>query len=318
MSSRPWFAWFPADYRAKTAHLTYLQDAAYRRLLDAYYERRGPLPANPGALYRLTSAMTDEEREAVNIVANEFFTNGDGLLKNTRCDAQIEKESLLQENWSKAGKAGVKARWGERDGLTRSQRLSKARENGRHTDSEWNALRGIFNYKCVKCDTAEDTLYGGRLCKDHVLPLLRGGNDSIFNIQPICRQCNSGKGANIADYRDNACADWKKRLTSATQTPNEVPYIPDSDSDLHLNPKPRKRKNKAQAPFMLPDWIPEEQWNAWIEARVKIRKPATDYAKRVAVLKLDNLREQGHPPAQVLMQSAFNSWQGLFPPKEIK
>ena len=79
-----------------------------------------------------------------------------------------------------------------------------------------------------------------------------------------------------------------------------------------------KTNKKPTNGFQLPDWIPEEQWNAWIEARVKIRKPATDYAKRVAVLKLDNLREQGHPPAQVLMQSAFNSWQGLFPPKEIK
>ena len=217
MSSRPWFAWFPSDYRAKTAHLTYLQDAAYRRLLDAYYERRGPLPANASALYRLASAMTDEERQAVNIVANEFFTNGDGLLKNARCDAQIEKESALQRAWVEGGRKG---------GLRQAQ---------------------------------------GRL----------------------------------------------KRASS----------IPDSDSDLdlHLNldSKP-KRKSKAQAPFVLPDWIPEEQWNAWIEARVKIRKPATDYAKRVAVLKLDNLREQGHPPAQVLMQSAINSWQGLFPPKEIK
>ena len=213
MSSRPWFAWFPSDYRAKTAHLTFEQDAAYRRLLDAYYERRGPLPADSNALYRLASAMTDEEREAVNVVANEFFTNGDGLLKNARCDAQIEKENALQRAWVEGGRKG---------GLRQAQ---------------------------------------GRL--------------------------NLG---------------------------SSIPH-PDSYPDLHLKPK---RKNKTPAPFVLPDWIPAEQWNAWIEARIKIRKPATDYAKRVAVLKLDNLREQGHPPAQVLMQSAFNSWQGLFPPKEIK
>lgn len=73
-------------------------------------------------------------------------------------------------------------------------------------------------------------------------------------------------------------------------------------------------KNKATNHFELPDWIPTEHWNAWIEARTKKRNAPTDYAKRLAVLKLDNLREQGHPPGQVLMQSAFNGWSGLFPP----
>jgi hypothetical protein len=36
------------------------------------------------------------------------------------------------------------------------------------------------------------------------------------------------------------------------------------------------------------------------------------------VLKLDNLNEQGHPPGQVLRQSVFNGWQGLFPIREVK
>ena len=80
----------------------------------------------------------------------------------------------------------------------------------------------------------------------------------------------------------------------------------------------QKNKNKAQAPFVLPDWIPQEHWQAWIDARAKVRKTPTDYTKRLAVAKLDNYREQGIAPAQVLMQSAFNNWSGLFPPKEIK
>lgn len=86
------------------------------------------------------------------------------------------------------------------------------------------------------------------------------------------------------------------------------------------DPSNSKRKNKgsAQAPFVLPEWIPEEPWQAWVEARTKARKAPTDYAKRLAVLKLDNYRAEGHAPAQVLMNAAFNGWSGLFPPKEIK
>jgi hypothetical protein len=100
---------------------------------------------------------------------------------------------------------------------------------------------------------------------------------------------------------------------------------PDSlipDSLLSDSPNPEKKKHKgngsAQAPFVLPDWIPKEHWDAWIDARTKCRHPANDYAKRLAIRKLENFKEQGHPPAQVLMQSAFNGWSGLFPPREVK
>ena len=81
-------------------------------------------------------------------------------------------------------------------------------------------------------------------------------------------------------------------------------------------PIKNKGKGSAQAPFVLPEWIPAEPWNAWIEARTKARHPPTVYAKRLAVLKLENLRDQGHEPAQVLMNAAFNNWTGLWPPKE--
>jgi hypothetical protein len=79
-----------------------------------------------------------------------------------------------------------------------------------------------------------------------------------------------------------------------------------------------KTKNKAQAPFVLPEEIPKMQWDAWLESRAKARKTPTDFAKRLAVGKLLELAEQGHHPAAVLAQSAFNGWSGLFPLKEQK
>lgn len=98
--------------------------------------------------------------------------------------------------------------------------------------------------------------------------------------------------------------------------------IPDSlnpltDSLIPIKTKQPTKKTNGHA-FELPDWIPQDHWAAWIEARTKSKKPPTEYAKRLAVRKLDNLREQGFPPSQVLMQSAFNNWPGLYPVKEIK
>lgn len=89
-------------------------------------------------------------------------------------------------------------------------------------------------------------------------------------------------------------------------------------SEVKGSEEKRKRtKAVAQAPFVLPDWIPKDDWNAWVEARAKARKTPTRYAMELAVRKLDNYRQQGHPPEQVLMQAAFNGWVGLYPPKEI-
>jgi hypothetical protein len=74
----------------------------------------------------------------------------------------------------------------------------------------------------------------------------------------------------------------------------------------------------ARSPFVLPDWIPEEHWLAWIEARTKAKHPPTDYTLGLAGRKLQNLREQGESPAQLLMRSAFNSWSDFYPQKEAK
>ena len=77
----------------------------------------------------------------------------------------------------------------------------------------------------------------------------------------------------------------------------------------------RKRIKKPaviETQFYPPNWVPKEQWDAWVEGR---KKTPTNFAKRIAVSKLESLREQGHHPAAVLAQSAFNGWTGLFPVK---
>jgi hypothetical protein len=67
--------------------------------------------------------------------------------------------------------------------------------------------------------------------------------------------------------------------------------------------------------FVLPDWIPVDVWDAYVGMRKQMKKPMSDYAKKLAVNELLKLVNQGFNPADVLNQSILNSWQGLFPIK---
>jgi uncharacterized protein YdaU (DUF1376 family) len=78
------------DYLSATRHLSWEEDAAYRRLLDTYYTNEKPLPVELRAVCRLVLAQTDAQREAVEVVLNEFFElTPDGWI-NHRADSEIE------------------------------------------------------------------------------------------------------------------------------------------------------------------------------------------------------------------------------------
>lgn len=77
-------------------------------------------------------------------------------------------------------------------------------------------------------------------------------------------------------------------------------------------PPPRKRGAAADAAIALPDWVPRELWDAWLEVRRKIRAPNTAAALKLNLGVLERLREKGQDPAAVLAQSISRGWRGLF------
>lgn len=85
------------DYAAATSHLSILEDGAYSRLLRIYYRDESPLPVDTKAVQRLAGARSKDERDAVQVVLEEFFELEDDGWHNKRADEEIARASSQAE-----------------------------------------------------------------------------------------------------------------------------------------------------------------------------------------------------------------------------
>lgn len=77
--------------------------------------------------------------------------------------------------------------------------------------------------------------------------------------------------------------------------------------------------NTAQTlEFVLPDWINPDVWKAYLDMRKSIKKPMTDYAKKLAIGKLDGYRKKGIDIDVVINQSILQNWTDLYEPKPLQ
>jgi hypothetical protein len=65
--------------------------------------------------------------------------------------------------------------------------------------------------------------------------------------------------------------------------------------------------------YQLPMWLPIEAWEAYLEMRVKIRKPLTEHGKKLAITRLGRLVDEGHDATALLEESIFHCWLDFYP-----
>jgi len=97
-----------SDFSQSTKHLTLIEKAVYRELIDIYYDKEKPLINDPKELARLISAR--DNVTTVEQTLNEFFTLVDDCWVNDRCEEVISEYQSKIQGASKAGKASAKAR----------------------------------------------------------------------------------------------------------------------------------------------------------------------------------------------------------------
>jgi len=97
------------DYAAHTRHLSFMEDLAYRRLIDQYYLDECPLKGEPSLIARRIGMS--EFSSDVQYILETFFEKEEDLWVSKRCDGEIAKYQYLSES----GKKGAEKRWGNRE-----------------------------------------------------------------------------------------------------------------------------------------------------------------------------------------------------------
>lgn len=120
------------DYASATRHLTWDEDMAYRRLIDAYYTREEAIPKDERTIFRLVQATTEAQRDAVLTVLREFFIDTGSAWVHSRCEAEI---SVSREKSEKATKSAL-SRW-------KNANASKTDANASKNDATNTPVDGI-------------------------------------------------------------------------------------------------------------------------------------------------------------------------------
>lgn len=123
------------DYAAATAHLEPLEDLAYRRLLDMYYDLQGPIPtAIPWVSRRIRLGS-----EIVQRVLEEYFELTDVGYRNTRADREIERYTTYIAKQQSNAKLGGRPRKNPRDSQTEPTAIPPvSQKNPNHQPSTIN------------------------------------------------------------------------------------------------------------------------------------------------------------------------------------
>ncbi len=97
------------DYQSHTAHLTEMEDLAYRRLLDWAYLHETPIPLDIEQISRFIRMRSHSD--CIATVLQEFFVRTDDGWVSNRVQQEIEAVGVKKEK----ARASANARWGAKE-----------------------------------------------------------------------------------------------------------------------------------------------------------------------------------------------------------
>lgn len=167
---------------------------------------------------------------------------------------------------------------------------------------------------CLKCNGTLDREVSSELLERIVLRGL--GLDPVAGAEAKRRLMEVGlvekdwqpKGWDRRQFRSDTSTERVRTFRKRFKT------VPETDQiQIQIKKQNRTDKAKTGRAIALPDWLPQEPWQAWLETRRRMKAPNTDRALKLAIGDLEKLRAEGQDPGGILDQSTKRGWRGLFP-----
>lgn len=176
-----------------------------------------------------------------------------------------------------------------------------------------------------KCSMSERSVFNhiADLEKDGaILRNNRAGRSTVYQLDP-CKFCTPEcplTPATVAEVQPLTPANSAPpplqplHTTPATVAPTPATVAPITINEPSINQIPNT-KDKAQAPLVLPDWLPMELWNAFLLARKKKKAADTPFATGLVLKDLKKFHADGHDVSDILSKSIKGGWTDVYEPK---
>lgn len=94
------------------------------------------------------------------------------------------------------GQEYLKKKW-KKHNRKRKAAIEQSTKRRKLTERQWRIIQRAWGKSCAYCGAS-----GVPLTKDHIIPVMRGGQDVKENVCPSCEPCNTKKGDSL---------DWAPR-----------------------------------------------------------------------------------------------------------
>lgn len=98
-----WYTHYIGDYLRDTMHLSWLEDLAYRRLLETYYATEKPIPTSVQQVFNICRTRSKEQEAAVTDVLRMFFIKTEKGYSHEKVEEILAKSKYVQQKRAKAG-----------------------------------------------------------------------------------------------------------------------------------------------------------------------------------------------------------------------
>lgn len=162
-----------------------------RACQSAYDQER---KARKAERWRERYATDPEFREKCKARIRQIYATNEEYRNTVRASVKIWQRAN-QKRVAAGQRRRYKAYYGVVDRQRKYWRRAVLQERGSFTTAEWKALCRRFKNRCAWCKQKK------KLTVDHIVPLSKGGGNTIDNIQPLCYSCNSRKYNKTIDFR---------------------------------------------------------------------------------------------------------------------